>query len=173
MYKASCPINGLVSLGLKDGNSKSRVGVSLKETSTHAYAHAVVILSIDTAASTADPAMILDLTLTNGVDEQNLRAEVLGLSVTIFQHVLHLNLKEKAYNLMNLYTTANSRCISSPDVEIDEAACAVCLTNRANTGFLPCRHVCVCNQCASETMKSSSYRCPICRMSVSGQIQLS
>lgn len=52
------------------------------------------------------------------------------------------------------------------------ASCAICLSEPAVVGFIPCRHVCVCNECAYVTLKSSLNHCPICRESVYSVIRL-
>lgn len=40
--------------------------------------------------------------------------------------------------------------------------CVVCLSQRRDTLFLPCRHMCLCLQCA-ESLCLQSDKCPICR----------
>ena len=38
----------------------------------------------------------------------------------------------------------------------------ICLVNERNTTVLPCRHMCMCHECAQELRKQTS-KCPICR----------
>ncbi|KPA76064.1 hypothetical protein ABB37_08196 [Leptomonas pyrrhocoris] len=44
----------------------------------------------------------------------------------------------------------------------DEDLCVVCLTNPKNTTILPCRHMCLCTECATH-LRLSNNRCPMCR----------
>lgn len=53
--------------------------------------------------------------------------------------------------------------------------CVICMAAVRDTAVLPCRHMCLCGNCA-ETMRSRvqyrSYRCPICRERVSSLLQI-
>eukprot|EP00930_Biecheleria_cincta_P074806 TRINITY_DN62014_c0_g1_i1.p1 TRINITY_DN62014_c0_g1~~TRINITY_DN62014_c0_g1_i1.p1 ORF type:complete len:394 (+),score=60.27 TRINITY_DN62014_c0_g1_i1:186-1367(+) len=53
--------------------------------------------------------------------------------------------------------------------------CVICMSDGRDTAMLPCRHMCLCSDCA-ETMRSRvqyrSYRCPICRERVSSFLQI-
>jgi hypothetical protein len=40
--------------------------------------------------------------------------------------------------------------------------CVVCLTERRDTTVLPCRHMCMCFECANH-LRMSTNKCPICR----------
>ena len=55
----------------------------------------------------------------------------------------------------------------------DEQRCAVCMENRIDTLFRPCRHICCCRECARQmaheklkTQNSSTFACPKCRQPV-------
>jgi len=54
---------------------------------------------------------------------------------------------------LNTHTHGTSTPTSS-----DENLCVVCLTERREYAFLPCRHLCVCHQCVRYLEK-----CPLCR----------
>lgn len=44
--------------------------------------------------------------------------------------------------------------------------CVICMTNERNTAILPCRHLCICSECAQVMMQSTATaasKCPICR----------
>jgi hypothetical protein len=43
-----------------------------------------------------------------------------------------------------------------------QAECVICMTELRDTVVIPCRHMCLCHQCA-EIMKFESIKCPICR----------
>ena len=51
----------------------------------------------------------------------------------------------------------------------DEKArqCVVCVSELRSVRFLPCRHACCCETCASR-LKEGQYRCPLCRQSILG-----
>lgn len=53
-----------------------------------------------------------------------------------------------------------------------ETICSICLMKKADIGFLPCRHVCVCSDCSAITLSSSYNHCPMCRQLVTGRISL-
>lgn len=58
------------------------------------------------------------------------------------------------------------------EIEIPEGAeCIICLCEPRNTTVLPCRHMCLCSECAEELRKSSS-TCPICRTCVEALLQI-
>ena len=45
--------------------------------------------------------------------------------------------------------------------------CSVCLDERKNTALLPCRHMCVCADCAAVLVaRTEDVKCPICRAMV-------
>ncbi len=80
-------------------------------------------------------------------------------------------------DLLTLYVTqpheSRSEALTGDDShDTRESICSICLSNRANVGFLPCRHVCVCSGCWSITLSSSENHCPICRQLVTGRISL-
>ena len=57
-----------------------------------------------------------------------------------------------------------------PDEESSE--CVVCMTDRRNTAVLPCRHMCLCTNCANIVRSQPSSKCPICRSQVDSLMQL-
>ena len=40
--------------------------------------------------------------------------------------------------------------------------CVICMTEPRNTTVLPCRHMCMCSECAN-VLRMQSEKCPICR----------
>ncbi|KAJ2631089.1 hypothetical protein H4R22_002225 [Coemansia sp. RSA 1290] len=44
----------------------------------------------------------------------------------------------------------------------DPMQCAICLSDDRDTVMLPCRHLCMCRECAN-TYRQQSNKCPICR----------
>lgn len=50
-------------------------------------------------------------------------------------------------------------------------ACVVCLSAPKNTTVLPCRHMCLCRDCAEE-LRLQTNKCPICRAPVSSLLKI-
>lgn len=57
---------------------------------------------------------------------------------------------------------------NSDDIGTD---CVICLAAPRNTTVLPCRHMCMCGECA-EVLRFQSNKCPICRHTVEGLLQI-
>lgn len=51
---------------------------------------------------------------------------------------------------------------AASEAEEVEGLCAVCLMNPKDTTILPCRHMCLCSECAAQ-LRLSYNRCPMCR----------
>ena len=45
----------------------------------------------------------------------------------------------------------------------EQALCCICMSESANTLFLPCRHLAMCEGCTKEYVNRGSMCCPICR----------
>ena len=41
--------------------------------------------------------------------------------------------------------------------------CTVCLVNKINTVVLPCKHMCLCVDCANNLIARNDENCPMCR----------
>lgn len=55
--------------------------------------------------------------------------------------------------------------------DAEERLCVICLVNPRDTTVLPCRHMCLCSDCASELRKQSS-KCPICRNNIESLLHI-
>ena len=55
--------------------------------------------------------------------------------------------------------------------ENTEYLCSICMTNKKNTVFLPCRHAQFCLECSKKWTKKKS-TCPLCLKSVSGILDI-
>ena len=55
--------------------------------------------------------------------------------------------------------------------EKDDSLCLICYSEKANVVALPCRHCCMCRQCA-ERFANLSMNCPICRTHVNELVEL-
>jgi len=49
--------------------------------------------------------------------------------------------------------------------------CVICMTEMRDTVVIPCRHLCVCHQCA-QALHYQSNKCPICRGVVRSMIKI-
>eukprot|EP00118_Oscarella_pearsei_P000258 m.4543 g.4543 ORF g.4543 m.4543 type:complete len:438 (+) comp10926_c0_seq2:28-1341(+) len=77
---------------------------------------------------------------------------------------------QEIYGLEN--KDKKSKLYSDGDDDIDEEnednisqngiECVICMGEPKDTLFLPCRHLCVCHECA-ESLREQSSSCPICR----------
>lgn len=61
--------------------------------------------------------------------------------------------------------TGSLQAVTSAQGALQATSCVVCLSSPKNTLLQPCKHICVCSECA-EKMRSSE--CPICRRRVEG-----
>lgn len=55
--------------------------------------------------------------------------------------------------------------------DMEERLCVICLNNDRDTTVLPCRHMCMCHECAKELRKQTS-KCPICRNHVESLLHI-
>ncbi len=55
--------------------------------------------------------------------------------------------------------------------DMEERLCVICLVNDRDTTVLPCRHMCMCHECAQELRKQTS-KCPICRNQVESLLHI-
>lgn len=53
----------------------------------------------------------------------------------------------------------------------DESNCVVCMTTKREVAVLPCRHMCLCSECAQE-LRVQSNKCPICRNVIKAYMQI-
>ncbi|KAJ1731625.1 hypothetical protein LPJ61_002447 [Coemansia biformis] len=63
------------------------------------------------------------------------------------------------HGVFGLSEALDSRTSSAKD---DPSQCAICLSDDRDTVMLPCRHLCMCRECAN-TYRQQSNKCPICR----------
>lgn len=61
-------------------------------------------------------------------------------------------------------TTAAAGPLDAADDDSD-TVCVVCLTNPKDTMILPCRHLCLCSECAGP-LKQQTNKCPMCRAKI-------
>ena len=49
--------------------------------------------------------------------------------------------------------------------------CVICMSEPRDTTVLPCRHMCMCSECA-KVLRLQSNKCPICRTSIESLLQI-
>ncbi|CAH9087172.1 unnamed protein product [Cuscuta europaea] len=49
--------------------------------------------------------------------------------------------------------------------------CVICMTEPKDTAVLPCRHMCLCSECA-KTLRLQSNKCPICRQTIEELLEI-
>lgn len=69
----------------------------------------------------------------------------------------------RVFGVKDIY--GRQRPVSKGDEAHKGADCIVCMTSSATTVALPCRHLCLCGDCAV-LLQARSNRCPICRSNV-------
>jgi E3 ubiquitin-protein ligase MGRN1 len=82
-------------------------------------------------------------------------------------------INSSSYELQEIYglqpgVSAKAVAISE---DSEERLCVVCLVNEKDTTVLPCRHMCMCHECAQELRKQTS-KCPICREQVESLLHI-
>lgn len=69
-------------------------------------------------------------------------------------------------------TASGEKAGSLDEIDLpDGAECIICMCEPRNTTVLPCRHMCLCGECA-EALRKSSSTCPICRTRVEALLQI-
>ncbi|KAK4524694.1 hypothetical protein GAYE_SCF05G2597 [Galdieria yellowstonensis] len=53
----------------------------------------------------------------------------------------------------------------------DPNLCVICMLNETDTLLLPCRHLCMCAECA-DRLRVRSNKCPVCRQTVEWMLQI-
>ena len=92
----------------------------------------------------------------------------------IYCQPFSISLKNQKDQPLFPVSTAN---ITDDDDEDDKKSeinreCIICLSERRDTIVLPCRHMCLCAECA-ELLSNRADRCPICREGCQALIQIS
>lgn len=58
--------------------------------------------------------------------------------------------------------TSPAAGVTAIDDNEDDNLCVICLTNDKDTAVMPCRHLCLCRDCAG-TLMNHTPKCPVCR----------
>ncbi|KAJ9182048.1 hypothetical protein P3X46_006081 [Hevea brasiliensis] len=68
------------------------------------------------------------------------------------------------YELRELYGIGSSAAEGFNDCDLGKE-CVICMTEPKDTAALPCRHMCMCSECA-KALRLQSNKCPICRQPI-------
>ncbi|KAJ1695627.1 hypothetical protein LUZ63_012325 [Rhynchospora breviuscula] len=78
------------------------------------------------------------------------------------------------YELQEIYGLVSSPEPEVKTIEDDDLGkdCVICLSEPKDTAVLPCRHMCLCSECA-KALRLQSNKCPICRQPIEQLIEIS
>ncbi|KAM1301352.1 hypothetical protein ACFX2H_012399 [Malus domestica] len=88
--------------------------------------------------------------------------------VKVIRQILWID--EVRYELREIYGIGTSTVESFDDTEPGKE-CVICMTEPKDTAVLPCRHMCMCSDCAKE-LRIQSNKCPICRQPIEELIEI-
>ncbi|KAJ4956555.1 hypothetical protein NE237_013338 [Protea cynaroides] len=74
------------------------------------------------------------------------------------------------YELREIYGIGNS-VVAGFDDNDQGMECVICMTEPKDTAVLPCRHLCMCRECAI-ALRDQSNKCPICRQAIQELIEI-
>jgi len=88
-------------------------------------------------------------------------------------HKQKIQLGEDSYELQEIYGIELHEKAGMPvDEENGEGVeCVICMTDARDTTVLPCRHMCLCANCA-KILRYQTNKCPVCREEVSSLLQI-
>jgi hypothetical protein len=56
--------------------------------------------------------------------------------------------------------------------DVDDNLCVVCAESRKRVALLPCKHMCLCQGCATECLFNTLNECPMCRARISDSMEV-
>ncbi|XP_038992674.1 probable E3 ubiquitin-protein ligase LUL4 [Hibiscus syriacus] len=75
------------------------------------------------------------------------------------------------YELRDIYGFENCNEQGLDDDSETFGTCVICMTEPKDTAVLPCRHMCICSDCAKQ-LRLKSKRCPVCRHLIQELIEI-
>lgn len=92
-------------------------------------------------------------------------AESERMACTVCKQLLQVG--AEVYELEDVFDVEQTDVAPNPQAVPDEeeGMCAVCFTNPKDTTILPCRHMCLCSECATHVQMTNN-RCPLCRCEI-------
>ncbi|KAL6884666.1 hypothetical protein ACP4OV_010602 [Aristida adscensionis] len=91
-----------------------------------------------------------------------------GYGIRVVQQILWIN--GTRYVLQEIYGIGNT---ADKDGHEDDSGkeCVICLSEPRDTTVLPCRHMCLCRECA-QLLRFQTNKCPICRQPVERLLEI-
>ena len=80
-------------------------------------------------------------------------------------------LKQKIQVGNTVYELQEIYGIDQQQDDIDGKECVICMSEEKDTTVLPCRHMCLCSECAKQ-LRYQTNKCPICRTPVESLLQI-
>ena len=83
----------------------------------------------------------------------------------------------EAYELQEIYgmeqnrTTVQGIAAAAGLEDVEGNECVICMSAPRDTTALPCRHMCMCHDCAS-ALKTQTNKCPICRNEIESLLHI-
>lgn len=114
----------------------------------------------ETAPSTSPHMQITQAILEKNGDEP--------FQVRVIRQILWID--EVRYELREIYGIGSSDTESFNDDDAGKE-CVICMTEPKDTAVLPCRHMCLCSECA-KALRLQSNKCPICRQPIEELIEI-
>mmetsp|Transcript_12170 Transcript_12170/g.16812 ORF Transcript_12170/g.16812 Transcript_12170/m.16812 type:complete len:377 (+) Transcript_12170:23-1153(+) len=78
--------------------------------------------------------------------------------------------KQKILHNGKVYIVNQVFGIENEDTETGKE-CVICMAEPRNTVLLPCRHLCLCAECA-QALRQQTHKCPICRSTVKHMLEV-
>nr|WBO26474.1 RING3 type E3 ubiquitin ligase [Aquilaria sinensis] len=75
------------------------------------------------------------------------------------------------YELREIYGLGSTSAAETFDDGDSGKECVICMTENKDTAVLPCRHMCMCSECAKE-LRLQTNKCPICRQPIEELIEI-
>lgn len=78
-----------------------------------------------------------------------------------------IQVDQTLYELQEIYGIDGS----GGDTDANSRECVICMTEQRDTTVLPCRHMCMCSDCAN-VLRMQAEKCPICRSPITSLLQI-
>jgi len=85
------------------------------------------------------------------------------LSIAVIKQKIQV--QGNAYELQEIYG------IEQSEESENSKECVICMSSPKDTTVLPCRHMCMCSECA-KVLRFQTNKCPICRCAVESLLQI-